>query len=128
MKHQNFKKYTQGNFKTATFALSLVLLMSTSAAQSQEWRGNVSGFLGSVSLEGKDWDSHDEMGAVGLITDFQASSAPISIAIDLIGSGDEDKSSGSIKEAYSAALHLGVRKILTVAIPPLNPMWVVGSH
>jgi opacity protein-like surface antigen len=46
-----------------------------------------------------------------MIADFKTDSAPVSIAIDLIGSGDEDKSGNSNKEAYSAALHLGVRKV-----------------
>jgi opacity protein-like surface antigen len=111
MQDLNLDNSTRKHHKIAVYALAAMLMTATNAALSQDWHGNIGGFIGSVTLDNKDWDNHDEMGSIGMIADFKTESSPVSIAIDLIGSGDEEKSGTSIKEAYSAALHLGVRKV-----------------
>jgi len=113
--------------KILNATLSSVLLLTVSAAQAdgiQEdnaFTGNVSGFLGQKSLEDKDWGSLDEQGSLGVISDFKKESWPVSIAVDLIVSGDVEEV--GVLEDFGGSLetHLGVRKIFEISDSSFQP-------
>lgn len=111
MKNLNLKQQavTTSTLKKGAFLMCMLLPLQQAVAD--EWSGNVSGFLGQKALDDKDWGQQDQQGAVGIMIDFKKKQWPVSIAIDLVGSGDEDKSSASIKEALASEIQLGVRKI-----------------
>jgi len=97
-------------------ALPLLLLMATPLAhandtQPADWTGNVSGYLGVKSLDGDDWQELDSHTSIGVTTDFKQSSWPISIAFDLIATGDVHESGALEDIGYTVENHIGVRKI-----------------
>ncbi len=101
-------------FKSAWLSkplLTVLLMLPLATLQAQGWQGNLGGMIGHISLNDQDWGQQDEHGAIGLLADFRKASWPVSLAFDLIGSGDEVDASGTHNEAYNAALHLGVRKL-----------------
>ena len=116
--------------KSSTFnkvAISSLLLLSLSAVQagdsqlSDQFTGNVSGYLGQKSLDDNDWSKLDQQGSLGVIFDFKKESWPVSIAVDLIVSGDIEKT-GSLKdEGGTLETHLGVRKIFKLSNSSIQP-------
>lgn len=105
-------KFTRLN----AISLSVLLMLGTTHAQGDEWTGNISGIIGQKDLEEKDWPEHDEHGAIGMLLDVKKKDWPISIAIDLFGTGDEDKSSNPRYEGYTAEANIGLRKIFQLPI------------
>ena len=106
---------------------SALLLTSLSMAHaggdkgSNDFTGNIGGYLGQKSLDDKDWDNLDRQGSLGMIFDFKKQSWPLSIALDVIISGNEDKDDGIKTEAGSLELHLGVRKIFELSGSSIQP-------
>jgi len=121
MKTLNMKKLMNSGKYMAPAALALVLTLSHGSVLAEEWRGNIGGMIGQVQLEDKDRGDQDDLGAIGLISDFRPASAPFSLAVDLIGSGDEDDSADRKDEIYSAAAHIGVRKVFDDLASVLKP-------
>lgn len=105
----------------AAAALCIGLASITTPLIAADWQGNVGGFLGRQSLDNSDWANHDKMKSIGMIADFKTPSAPLSFAIDLIGSGDEDKFGALEQNAYSAQIHLGVRKVFEINDSAFKP-------
>jgi len=104
--------------KTALSASALALSASLLAnpVWADAWSGNVGGYLGTKTLDDKDWPQHDEQDSIGMILDFKQSSWPLSIAVDLFGTGKENTLAGDKNEAYSAEAHIGVRKVFDLDI------------
>lgn len=110
--------------------LSLIsLIMSTNLclAQSQSIV-NISGIYGSKTLDSSEWRGVDKQGQFGLVTDYRRESWPLSLVLDaFISFGDDrgrDDSKGdpsSNIDAATSAIHLGVRKIFTMANLPISP-------
>jgi len=122
MKTLNVKKMMNSSKYMASAALALVLTLSHGFALADEgWSGNIGVMIGQVQLKDKDWGDQDEHGAIGLISDFGSSSVPFRLAIDLIGSGDEDDMSGRKDEVYSAAAHIGIRKVFDDSVFAFKP-------
>jgi len=96
------------------------LAMSQSNSNQNAWSGNVNGFLGAKILDDDDWAPVDEHGEIGVLIDFKQKSWPISIAIDLLFSSDEEDVSFAVLnfgtfnanlEGNTTEFNLGVRKI-----------------
>ena len=96
------------------------LAMSQSNSNPNAWTGNVNGFLGAKILDKDDWAPVDEHFEGGVLIDFRQKSWPISIAIDLLSSYDEEDVSfavlnfGSFSyklEGRTSEFNLGIRKI-----------------
>lgn len=97
-----------------TISQTLVAFIGLSAFHSaiaSEWTGHVSGYIGNKTVQEDDWANHDEHGSMGVITDFKQTHWPVSIAIDLFATGNEDSVSGLNQKTYSAQAHIGARKI-----------------
>ena len=109
----------------ATVASLLLLTLSAVQAdetqQADQFSGNVSGFLGQKTLDDNDWQKHDDQGAIGVIFDFKKESWPVSIATDLIVSGNVEES-GTVEDmAGTVEAHLGVRKIFELSDSSFQP-------
>lgn len=96
------------------------LAMSQSKPNQKVWTGNVNGFLGAKILDEDDWAPVDEHIEAGVLIDFRQKSWPISIAIDLLSSYDEEDVSIAVLnfgtfdanlEGNTTELNFGVRKI-----------------
>lgn len=110
-------------------AVATALALSVSAANAQDlavsqpddWSGNISVMVGKKFLDDSDWPGMDNHGAIGMLLDFKKNNWPVSIAIDLIGTGKEKKSAGNKDEAYSAEMNIGVRKIFSLQDSAFQP-------
>lgn len=121
MKTLNAKTMMNRSKYMAPAALAMVLTLSHGAVLAEVWSGNVGGMIGQVQLDDQDWGAQDDQGAIGLISDFGPASAPFSLAVDLIGSGDEDDLSDRKNEVYVAAAHIGVRKVFDDSASVFKP-------
>ena len=107
------------NFNKA--AISTLLLLILSAAHAGDWTGNVSGYLGHKSLDDKDWPQLDSQFAIGVLFDIKKQDWPVSIAFDIIGSGDVHEDGSQKDEGYTVENHLGVRKIFELLSYSIKP-------
>lgn len=95
-----------------SFALSAALLAiscSLSAPASAE-QNSASLFIGSIQLDEDDWGSQDSQDGIGLMFNLGAEEWPVSIALDVMGSGNEKKSGSKTDEFATASLFVGARK------------------
>lgn len=97
-------------------ALLLTLLSATASAHADNWTGNVGVYLGQKQLDDTDWARHDAQSTIAMVLDVKPSQWPVSIALDLFGTGDEAKQDGVKHEAYTAEAHLGLRKVFQLPI------------
>jgi opacity protein-like surface antigen len=86
------------------------------ASHAQFWTGNINFFLGSKKLKSSDWAPVEDHGQLGILVDFKQDTWPVSIAIDLLFSFEDevvfDPFFGAFKlEAETTELNVGVRKI-----------------
>lgn len=116
MKHQVIKY--------STIVLSL---LAATAAPAADWSGNVGVYLGNKTLDDRDWPQHDEHGAIGLISDFKKKEWPVSVAVDVFGTGDEDELGSEKHEVYTAEMHLGLRKTFKLPIEDCKLRPYVGG-
>ena len=58
---------------------------------------------------------------MGVITDFKQENWPVSIAVDLFATGNEDKVSGKDQKTYSGQAHLGLRKVFNIEDCRIHP-------
>ena len=86
-----------------------------------DWSGNVNFLLGTKSLDSNDWGSLDEQAAFGILVDFKQKNWPISMAIDLLGSYDEETISGTKFEGSTSEFDIGIRKIWEVSGSSIRP-------
>lgn len=106
--------------------IGLASLMPFQATLAEDFQGHISGMIGKSDLKTSDWGQHDLQGVTGILIDFKKPSWPVSVAIDLVGSGDEDDGTSHKKETYSAAIQLGVRKIIIVENSVFKPYLGAG--
>lgn len=117
MKSSTFNKVTI----TSLLLLSLSAVQADGTQQGDQFSGNVSGYLGQKSLDDKGWSELDEQGSLGVISDFKKGSWPVSIAIDLIVSGNIEEA-GSLEElGGTLETHFGVRKIFKLSNSSIQP-------
>lgn len=97
-----------------TISRTILVLVGSSimnAAVAQEWTGHLSGYLGNKTIKENNWANNNEHGSMGVITDFKQKDWPVSIAVDLFATGNEDKVKGQNSKTYSAQAHVGIRKV-----------------
>jgi len=120
------KSYNQRRYNKCRYPLVVllwilfpsVLLCSTSEPVFAEgdWTGHVNFFLGQTYLRSSDWAPVERQDAYGLEIDFRKREWPFNIAIDVIGSDQEEDSlvsrTGRVVQnsAEISELDLGVRK------------------
>ncbi len=120
--------------KTRTISktiISTLLLTSLSFAQvnvqageetgNDDFTGNISGVLGQKSLDDKDWGKLDSQGSVGMILDFKKKSWPVSIAVDVIIAGTEERQGDVKTEGGTLETDIGVRKIFEISGSSFRP-------
>ena len=111
--------------------ISTLLLTSLSFAQAtvqasdetgnDDFTGNISGVLGQKSLDDKDWGKLDSQGSVGMILDFKKKSWPVSIAVDVIIAGTEERQGDVKTEGGTLETDIGVRKIFDISGSSFRP-------
>ena len=83
--------------------------------------GNVNFLLGVKNLDSADWEPFEEQAAFGVLVDFKGPTWPISMAIDILGSYDEETILGIETEASTTEIDVGVRKIWEVQGSSIRP-------
>lgn len=73
--------------------------------------GNVNILLGQKTLDDNDWEPIEKQPAFGILVDFRMEDWPVNIAVDLLGSKDDDTISGTDVEGSTTEIDLGVRWI-----------------
>ena len=71
------------------FALAMLLLMTTSVANADEWSGHFNLSVLLKTLKSDDWPNLNKHFCIGFITDIKRTSWPISIALDKLDTGSE---------------------------------------
>jgi opacity protein-like surface antigen len=101
--------------KTLNLISASLLLVSSQLAMAENWTGHAGLLLGEKQLDKQDWQPHETQGSVGLLIDLRPQSSPVALAVDVFGSGHEERVDGRKQESYSAELHLGARYYLPVS-------------
>ena len=114
--------------KTILLSLSLIGVVSSLAGSpvlADEYDGNVRLAVGSKQLDSDDWNTLDRQNEIGVIFDFKKPTWPVSIAVDLLFSG-EDKNTPGTERGSTFEQHLGIRKIWTVNDSKFHPYLGAG--
>lgn len=98
-----------------------LLMLSAMNVNANEWSGNVNFILGTKFLDTGDWKPSEEQAAFGVLVDFKQQNWPISIAIDLLGSYEEETALGVKTEFGTGEFDIGVRKIWEVSGSTIRP-------
>lgn len=98
--------------KTLNLISASLLLLSTQLAMAENWTGHAGLLLGEKQLNKQDWQPHESQSSVGLLIDLRPQSSPVALAVDMFGSGNEERVDGRKQENASAELHLGARYYL----------------
>lgn len=106
---------------SALLLSSLSIAHAGDATGSDNFTGNISGYIGQKSLDDDDWGDIDRQGSLGIMFDFKKQSWPVSIAVDVIVSGNEHEKDGIKTEGGSLELDLGVRKIFELSNSSIRP-------
>ena len=111
------------NRKTVLLGLGLMALvasMAVSPVLADEYDGNVRLAFGQKQLDSDDWNTLDRQNEIGVIFDLKKASWPVSIALDLLFSG-EDKNVPGAERGSTFEQHLGVRKIWAINDSKFHP-------
>src|SRR3972149_8799309 len=99
-------------FVLSVFAFSMLLASGTEVkAADGAWSGNMNLFLGQKTLDSGDWEPLDKQGEVGLTFDVKKDDWPVSLAVDILASRDEDTVLGVDVEGSTTEVDFGVRKV-----------------
>jgi len=106
--------------KVTLIIIAVSLFLLPTSAICGNWTGNINLFMGAKQLEEDDWEPLDEQDEFGIMFDFKQEGWPVSIAIDLLSSSDEQTGlyfvSGygtviATLEGETSEFDLGFRKI-----------------
>jgi len=106
--------------KVTLIIIAVSLFFLPTSAICENWTGNINLFMGAKQLEEDDWEPLDEQDEYGILLDFKQESWPISIAIDLLASSDEQTGTyyiygyGTVAatlEGETSEFNFGIRKI-----------------
>ena len=92
-------------------ATALLLLLTVSLAQADQWSGHLGVLAGGKLLDNGDWPELDKHFSMGFISDIKEDSWPMSMALDLIDTGGKSDHDGAEDLGHTTEIHLGVRKI-----------------
>jgi len=94
------------------FAIAMLLLLTTSMTNADELSGHINGYIGMKFMDSSDWGDHlDTHFSMGFISDIKKDSWPISIALDLVDTGDKHEHDGMEDLGHTTEYQLGIRKI-----------------
>lgn len=114
--------------RAALVAAALCAAVGAKADTNEEgWTGQVGAVLGRKSLNSDDWPQLDKHGSVGMLLDFRRQHWPVSIAVDLFGTGDGSSRVDGKRDSYTAEAHLGLRKVFTFSDPSCHLRPYVGG-
>ncbi len=111
------------HLKTTLFSLGLIGMASSLASSpvlADEQDSNVRLLVGQKRLDSDDWNTLDRQNEIGMIFDIKKTSWPVSIAFDVMFSG-EDKNKPNTERGYTSEQHLGIRKIWTMNHSTFHP-------
>ncbi|MDC1286425.1 porin family protein [Gammaproteobacteria bacterium] len=104
----------QSTLKVSTITLAIAGTLSLGVAlpvYASDYEGNIRGMIGQKSLESDDWGSMDQQDTFGILFDIKKKAWPVSISIDLFGSGTDSNNDDLIRDqGYTVEQHFGVRK------------------
>jgi len=103
------------------FVIAMMLLLTTSMSYADELSGHISGFIGFKIMDSSDWPDINTHFSMGPIFDIKKDSWPISIALDLMDTGDKHKHDGMEDLGHTTELHFGIRKIFINQDSKLQP-------
>ena len=92
-------------------AIAILLLLTTSMTNADEFSGHISGLIGLKALDSSDWPDLDIHNALGVFVDIKKDSWPVSIVLDITDTGGKHKHDGMEDLGHSTELHIGIRKI-----------------
>lgn len=95
--------------KILTVTLS-VMISFVAICTGEVWTGNVNFSLGAKALEEDDWEPVEEHNEFGINIDFRQKEWPISIAIALVGSKDDESIAGYKFELSTTEVRFGAKK------------------
>jgi opacity protein-like surface antigen len=101
--------------------VAVIVTIFSIGAHAQEFSGNVNFLLGQKSLDSDDWTPLEDQLAFAVMFDFKQDNWPVSIALDLLGSYDEQTELGVKFEATTSEFDAGVRKIWEVSDGTIKP-------
>ena len=119
---------TTKSHNTTVFGLSLVSLLAGLAAGpvlADDYDGNVRLAFGQKRLDSDDWNTLDRQNEIGAIFDLKKSTWPVSIALDVFYSGEDENVPGA-ERGWTSEQHLGVRKIWTFDDSKFHPYLGAG--
>ena len=93
------------------FAKVMLLLLTTPMTTADELSGHISGYMGLKTMNSSDWPDLDKHFAMGVIFDIKKDSWPISIALDIMDTGDKYDHDGMTDLGHTTEFQFGVRKI-----------------
>lgn len=96
-------------------------VMPLAHAEGSAWSGNVNLLFGTKGLDDVYWYPVEKQGEFGVMLDFKQEAWPFSIAIDMLGSGADDTSTGFYVEGRTSEFDLGVRKIFELPDSTIRP-------
>ena len=109
--------------KATLISIGLIGLASSLAGSpvlADEYDSNVRLLIGQKRLDSGDWNSLDRQNEIGVIFDIKKPAWPVSIAFDVMGSG-EDKNEPGTERGYTLEQHLGIRKFWTMNNSNFHP-------
>lgn len=104
-----------------SFAAIRMLVVTTSLTNANEWSGHFSGSASLKAMNSNDWPDLNKHFSMGFITDVKKDSWPISIALDIMDTGDKHDHGGVTDLGHTTELQLGVRKIFMSRYPKIQP-------
>ena len=103
------------------FAITMLLLLTTSMTNADDWSGHISGFIGLKKMNSSDWPNLDKHFAMGIMFDVKKDAWPISIALDIMDTGSKHEHDGMTDLGHTTEYQLGVRKIFMQQNSKLQP-------
>jgi hypothetical protein len=109
------------------FAMAVLLMVTTTLANTDELSGHISGYIGLKNMNSSDWPDLDTHFAMGVIFDIKKDSWPIRIALDIFDTGDKHEHDGMEDLGHTTEFQLGVRKIFMNKDSNIQPYFGGGA-
>jgi hypothetical protein len=94
-----------------SIAIAVLFLLTTSMTNAGGATGHINGLIGLKTMSSSDWPDLDTHFAMGVMFDIKNDPWPISIALDLLDTGDKNEHDGVEDLGHTTELDLGIRKI-----------------
>ena len=104
-----------------SFAMAMLLLLTTSMTNADELSGHIGGFIGMKAMDSSEWPDLDTHFSMGIFFDIKKESWPISIVVDTIDTGDEHNHAGMKDLGHTTEYQFGVRKFFTNQHSKISP-------